>query len=233
MSSWDADPQYTEHKLTEVAAGAEGWTLSFDGFGIFCPKDKCEQSPVVGEAARLYGKGLGYSVRGIIIEGRVYSYLTEEQDAERHANWVAERKRSRQALEQSERADRDARRDALPEALRHRLLRFEIRNPEWRSEFEPYELFVCEEAARLAAHFGSDVEALRVFVSGTQSEQAAGIPALKLGEHSGNTWGMAVELAKRLMVDPKLVQGAHGALCALVGCSEYGCPGAEAKETNE
>jgi hypothetical protein len=225
--SWDTDSQYIEHRLTAVTPGEQGWTLGLDGSSLFCPSDQCSAAPTVGETARLYGKGFGYVVRGIIIEGRVYKYLTEEQEAERHAQWVAgeESKRAEQA--ERDRSDRDARRAALPEALRERCARFESRNPNWRRDFESYELFVCEEAAKLAAHFGADIEALRAFADKPPSEQAATIPSLKLGDHSGNTWGAAVNLAGRLMMDPKLVAGAHGALCPLVGCVEYGCPGAD------
>jgi hypothetical protein len=38
-----------------------------------------------------------------------------------------------------------------------------------------------------------------------------------------------VSLAHRLMKGPQYVDGAHGALCPLVGCAEYGCPGADVK----
>lgn len=225
--TWDTDTQYIEHRLTEVTANEQGWTLGLDGSHLFCPKDQCERAPAVGEIARLYGKGFGYVVRGIIIEGRVYKYLTEGEEQQRHAEWVADRHRAEQAQLERERTSRDERRAALPEALRERLDRFESRNPTWRRDYEQYELFVCEEAARLAAHFGSDVEALRAFADKPSTEQAVIAPELKINEHSGNTWGAAVQIASLLMMDPKLVRGAHGALWPLVGCSDYGCPGAD------
>jgi hypothetical protein len=235
--SWDTDSQYLEHRLTRVIAGdtddGGGWTLAMGGSCLWCPSDECSVAPVVGETMRLYGKGFGHSVRGIIIEGRVYKYLTEEQEEEQHAAWLAEEQGKRALKAEAERASRDERRAALPGAFRERLSVFESRNPDWRRDFEGYELFVCEEATRLVEHFGADVEALRAFSGKSPSEQAAAVPALRLSEHSGNTWGAAVGLAMRLMVDPKLVRGAHGALCPLVGCVAYGCPGAGIERKGE
>lgn len=228
--SWDTDTQYTEHRITAVKGELSdelNWWLHFDGTALACPGDQCNVAPVPGETARLYGKGLGSVVRGIIIEGRVYKYLTEEQEAERHAAWVAEENRQRDERAESERAARDQRRAALPPAMRERLAVFEARNPMWRRDYESYELFVCEEAALLAAHFGADVAALLEFTKKPSAEQSEILPGLKLDEHSGNTWGAAVGLARRLMIDPKLVMRAHGALCPLVGCEDYGCPGAD------
>lgn len=224
--TWDTDTQYTEHKLTEVQQGKDWWFLGLDGVHLSCPNDQCEQAPAIGETARLYGKGLGYPVRGIIIDGRVYSYRTEAEESQRHADWVLGEKRKKQELLEAERGERDARRLALPAVFQERLAGYEKLKPDWRAEFEPYELSVCEDAARIAAHFGSDLEALERFREQPWKEQSALIPGLFDG-HSGNSWGAALGLAGRYMRDPALVKGAHGALCGLVGCVEYGCPGGQ------
>lgn len=230
--SRDTDTQYVEQRIADVKGeltnDGVGWFLYFDdSSALACPGDQCAVAPAPGETARLYGKGLGYVVRGIVIEGRVYKYLTEEQEDERPAAWSREEESKRAREAERERAARDQRRAALPEALRERLATFEARSPNWRRDYESYELFVCEEAALLAAHFGTDVAALLEFTKKPSAEQSEILPDLKLEEHSGNTWGAAVGLARRLMIDPKLVMQAHGALCPLVGCVEYGCPGAD------
>lgn len=49
-----------------------------DGWSFFVPTDLCQTIPTVGEKILLYGKGFGYGVRGIVIGGRTYKYLTEE-----------------------------------------------------------------------------------------------------------------------------------------------------------
>lgn len=229
--NWDTDTEYTEERIAEVTPyeAGDGWSLHFEGCGIGCPGDLCAQAPAVGETARLYGKGLGSVVRGLIIEGRVYYYRTEEQEKARHAEWVEKQVLARAEMLEAERIDRDARRAKLPEAFQQRLNEYERRNPNWRREYESYELGVCEDAARIAAHFGSDQEALRRFGSQSWEEQFATVPGLFNG-HSGNSWGMVLQLAIRYQRGPKFVAGAHGALCGLVGCAEYGCPGADLKE---
>jgi hypothetical protein len=233
MSNWDTDTQYTEHRIAKVEPGDEGWSLYFEGStGMYCPSDTCQQAPAAGETARLYGRGLGYEVRGLIIEGRVYFYRTEEQQEDHHAAWVEGQKKARADQLAAERADRDARRAALPEAFQARLNEYERRNPNWRRDYESYELSVCEDAARIARHFGADLEGLRRFGSLSWDEQNALVPGLFDG-HSGNSWGAALELAGRFARDPKFVRGAHGALCPLVGCTEYGCPGADVKEASD
>lgn len=213
--NWDTDPQFTENKLTSVEASPGGWDLGLDGSHLFCTNEHCQKAPAVGETARLYGKGFGYMVRGIIIEGRVYRYRTEEQQRDRHAAWCSAQRDARQNDLDDNRATRDIRREALPEVFRDRLIGFEAHNADWRREFGPYELMVCETAAALAKRFGTDVAALRVFADGHGDEMMA--------EHSGNSWGAAVMLAERFMREPESVLRAHGALCPLVGCAEYGC----------
>lgn len=231
--NWDTDPEYQEWKLTKVEPGEKGWSLYADGCGIFCPGDLCSQAPAVGETARLYGKGFGYRVRGIVIEGRVYYYLPEAEDqkAQLDERLAAQRERMREL--ERDRPERDRRRAALPEVFRERLAEYERRNPMWRAEFEPYELSVCEDAVAVAKHCGepSSPEALRALEAFRALEwqaQKAAIPTLFDG-HSGNSWGCALHLAARYIQSPTYVRGAHGALCPLVGCKEYGCPGADVK----
>lgn len=234
--NWDTDTQYTEERLQTVEPSPNGWTLSFESGGcLFCPNDLCQRAPVTGETARLYGKGFGYTVRGLVIEGRVYRYLTEAQQAADHEAWVQGEKDKRKAQLERERADRDARRAKLPEVFRERLDTYEKRNPLWRQEFEPYELSVCEDAVAIAKHCGTtedteaDIAALERFNGLSWEEQRAAIPTLFDG-HSGNSWNAAMGLAGRYMRSPKFVRGAHGALCGLVGCESYGCPGADLKK---
>ena len=45
-----------------------------------------------------------------------------------------------------------------------------------------------------------------------------------LGEgHSGKSFGAAMFLASMFLQRPALIAKAHGALCPLVGCDDYGC----------
>lgn len=85
--NWDTDRQYEEHRITEVVPGELGWSLYFESMGLFCPGNECEQAPAAGETARLYGKGFGYPVRGIVREGLM---LSLEHQALGRRMWFAE-----------------------------------------------------------------------------------------------------------------------------------------------
>ncbi len=223
-ANWERDAEFIEYRIESVEPNeGYGWTLSLeDGGGIGCPDSECKQAPVPGETARLYGKGFGYQVRGIVINARVYRYLTEEQEAARHAQWCRDEEAKRQAKLDTELADRDARRAKLPAPFRERIEGFIAARPDWRRDHEGYELFVCEEAAELAQHLQTP-EAMRAFAAASYDEQKRQAPQLKYSEHSGNTFGAMGALARRALESPELVPKMHGALCPLVGCKEYGC----------
>lgn len=77
------DKEFVSHLITEVKLNDTGWTLTFDdGFSLFCPNELCKESPKVGEPIRLYGPGLGFVVRGIVIADRIYRYETSEESKE-------------------------------------------------------------------------------------------------------------------------------------------------------
>ncbi len=232
--SFDLDTQFIEHRLSAVTPSRQsdgpGWSLTFeDGFGLYCPGDACPHPPEPGETARLYGRGFGYTVRGLVIAGRVYYYRTEAGEAARHAAWVEAEHAQRETELDQTRADRDRRRAALPPPLRERIEGFAAARPNWRRDHEGYELFVCEEAAKLAAFFSGDVAGLRAFWSASLEDKKARCPDLAYAEHSGNTWGAACMLAGVLLEHPERAPQVHGALCPLVGCQEYGCFAARSK----
>lgn len=223
----DQDQQFQSEKIARVEASTAGdrpgWHLTFEaGFGIWCTGEHCQQEPAAGETARLYGKGFGYCVRGIVIEGRVYRYLTPEQEEERRLIRLLEIERERQEQLDRERSDRDARRAALPEPFRLRLDGFEAARPNWRRDHEAYELFCCDEACRLAERFAT-VDELVAFSKLNHAEQQEAAPELRFSEHSGNTFGASLKFAAGYLQRPDLVPQYHGAICPLVGCEECGC----------
>lgn len=90
--SFDADEQFTTERIesatVDAGDGRAGWTLRFvGGLNLWCTAAECDVQPQPGEEARLYGKGLGYTVRGIVISGRRYRYQTEEEAAAEDAAW--------------------------------------------------------------------------------------------------------------------------------------------------
>lgn len=224
------DDQYEDQQLTEVTGDAEsGWTLHFGSMCLGCPPQSDEGvpvTPVVGMTARTYGRGFGSPVRGLYLnEQRVY-YRTEVEEEQRHQNWVAEQKRQRQEEFETNRVERDQKIAALPEIFQRRIQKFRDRNPEFRYEYEPYEVFCCEQAVLFARKFPT-TERLEEFSKMDFEQQAAHFneaERAEFEEHSGNTFGMSMRLAYHYLMNPENVYREHGALVQLVGCEAYGCP---------
>ena len=121
----DEDLEFEDHLLTKVEGNpVDGWTLDMDGMCFHCPNttdvgEPVDPPPAVGMTARLYGKGFGYTVRGLCLNGpgdlqRVF-YRTVEQEEQRHQDWCAEQKREKLAAFEANREEMDRRFAALPE----------------------------------------------------------------------------------------------------------------------
>lgn len=219
------DTQFRSVTIAAVEPVNDGWSCTdSDGWSLYVPSDLCSTPPHPGETMRQYGHGFGAVVRGIVIGGRVYRYRTEAEEQARHEAEVARRKLDQSAQYESARAEYDARVAALAGPLKARIERFRrVGGDDWRSEFEPYELFVCEQAAAIAqAHQDGRVPDLVAFNELPFDEQRALVPQIS-DDHSGNTFGAAMMLARILSEQPELTPKAHGALCPLVGCKSYGC----------
>jgi hypothetical protein len=191
---WETDTQYTEARIREVEPVDNGWGLYFDsGLVLGCTNGICQQAPTVGETARLYGKGFGQAVRGIIVEGRVYRYLSEAEEQARAEKEVAQLYAERSRKLEAERSERDARRAALPDVLQRRLDASERNDPDWRRDSESTELRAGEDAVRIAKRFPT-IEDPKRFSNLSPQEQRAAVPDLTAGQ-TGNTFDMACQLA--------------------------------------
>lgn len=223
MTSIDTDREFKEGKIEEVRAYPDGsWDVKWDSWNLLVPNDMCQQAPAVGETMRCYGKGIGYTVRGIAINGRVYRYRTASEAEQDHRDMVARMAKKRNDDYEEKRADFDARVAALPEPFRLRIERFrDLGGDDWRHEYEPYELFACEQAAIFATELKT-VDELKAFSALDYEEQIKRVPGMNDG-HSGNTFGQACALANCAITNPELVPKMHGAMCPLVGCEAYGC----------
>ncbi|HVZ88059.1 MAG TPA: hypothetical protein VHG72_13895 [Polyangia bacterium] len=232
MNNHETDAEFEDKKLTDVTDG-DGWfSLTFDDGWSFSLDKKYGIVPRVGQTARLWGEGIGRPVRGLAIDGVIAYYRTaEEEEAKRLAD-IEEMNATKRARFETAREDHDRRIAALPRVFRERFRRFLKHNPDFRWKFEDYELFCCEEAVRLlgyattAAAGGatSAVEWIRAFAAASSETQKKLAPDMKIGEHSGNTFGFTCRIAHLYLEDESLVPRMHGALAPLVGCEEYGCP---------
>lgn len=234
MRSKDRDTEYEEGTIVAVEPkSGHGWGITWKpdgeppewtgGLGFLIP-DK-GVTPTVGARARFYGRGVGSVVRGVDIDGREVFYRTErQQDALDRRRAVASDRRKQRNFAR-DRADHDRRIAALPPEFVRRFTGFASRRTDWRWQFEGYELMVCEDAVRIAVYLADTPDehaAARAFHDLAWTEQLAAVPGLNEG-HSGNSFGQACGLGLVYATEPQHVERMHGALCPLVGCSEYGC----------
>jgi len=225
------DHQFEENEITEVQGTTEdGWVLHFNSMCFTCPPKTDQDEPVnpqpaVGDIARMYGRGFGYTVRGLYLNDQRIFYRTEAEDEQKHQEWCLEQKQNKRADFEANREERDRQVAALPEIFQRRIQKFRDNNPEFRWEYEPYEVFCCEQAVLFARKFPT-AEQLQAFAKMSWEEQLLHFTEEErkgFEEHSGNTFGAAVRLAYHYVTNQENVYREHGSLVGLVGCQEYGC----------
>jgi len=212
------DEQYYENIITSVEEYPDSWDIGTECGHLNIPK---KITPKSGTTARFYGKGMGYSVRGVFLDGEEVYYKTEAQADAEHKEWVTQRKQKQKEEAIAKRSETEKRISALPQVFQDRIKGFMSYNDEFESEFLPYELFVCEQAVLYATTLKTS-PAVASWAKGSYEEQKILIPAMS-EEHSGNTFGASCQLACLYLDAPDLVEKQHGALCPLVGCKDYGC----------
>ena len=233
------DQEFAEFVLERVEANGEYVTLTFND-GLCTGYSKADSlapdfTPEAGQTVRFYGKNagsLGGSRRGLMIDGTVLEYRTEEEDRAHHRlqRLKSEVERQRE-FERNEKGFED-RLDALPVPFRARIHYFLNHNRNFYWEFLPYELMVCGDAVELANAAKakcigpeSAKEWIEDFHRLGYEKQREAVPGLSDG-HSGNSFDFVVRLAHVFVADG-MVELEHGALCPLVGCTAYGCRLAE------
>lgn len=237
------DDDYEDSIITEVTEDKDGewYSLSMESSGIGMRKAYDDHPPhgivpKVGDTFRMYG-GRGFAPRGLAINGVLVYWHTPDEEKEVHRLMVERMQAERREKYEKERPALDAQYDALPDIFKQRIDRFRANNPDFRWEYEGYELFCCTEAVKLATHLGS-VEAMEHYARLTRDtnimtdevkwreeweeqkgiDRAAGISQ----DHSGNTHGAMGALALLYLKDPSFVVKMHGALSPLVGSWAYG-----------
>jgi hypothetical protein len=214
------DQEYEDHVIDAVESTTDGWAITHDGLTLSIPrKDGIE--PHVGDIARFYGSGLGSVVRGVDINGAEVYYLTPADQELQHRADNAKREAEQIESFLTNKKTLDAQYDALPSVFQKRLDRFRRNNLDFRWRNEAYEMSCCVDAIKIAAACPTP-DAIKAFYDLPWERQQEMIPDLYDG-HSGNSFGMACRLAQTYIDCPALVPLVHGALCALMGCDEYGC----------
>ncbi len=220
--------------LTEVTPYSDGggWSVvATEGYGCSVPDVGVE--PKVGDTLRVYG-GFGHTFHGQDLNGRNLWYLTPEQEEAEKAKRVARDAEDKRKRFEEERQRLDKEYAALPQTFCERIDKFRRTNPDWRWEFESYEMICCTDALKIASY--CSVNRLTEGPEGEEPTAADNIKAFaglpweeqkKAGidsGHSGNSFSFAVRLAYLWVTEPAAVVAEHGALTPLVGCEKYGCP---------
>lgn len=217
--SWQTDKDFEQHTITNVEENPKTYSLGFGGMGFGIPK--LGVVPRVGDQVKLYGDGFGLPVRGVVINDQLVYYRTslEQKGYQKLQSNKYRLEKQIKFYEQRVQLDRDY--AALPVLFQQRIDRFRRNNPEFRAQHEAYELFVCQEALKIAEALKSP-QAVEEFKQAKDDQQKQLVPNLD-GNHSGNTLGCATFLTGLFLTTPELVIQAHGALCQVVGCESYGC----------
>lgn len=254
MSHDDAwmDFEYEDHILEGVEENQGSYTLKFWGMCLGCPKVP-GIVPKAGDTLRAWGRGFGSTVRGIAINGRIVRYETVAEEKARFALEQAERDQRKREEFAAKRQEYDAQYAALPPVFQRRMDRFRTANPDFRWDFEPYEMMVCVDAVAVAEAMKLPETGRRLRAAGIKTkEQGARWPDTPEGRlqafaainsdvndyryplereiipalsggHSGNSHGAMIRLAWWYLTKPENVEREHGALVPLVGCESYGC----------
>ena len=80
------DLEFREAVVTEV--GNNSITGEIGTLGI---SENTPIKPKVGMVARYYGKGFGFSVRGLFVDGVEFWYRTKEEEDQKHKEWCENR----------------------------------------------------------------------------------------------------------------------------------------------
>ena len=76
------DDQFKDETIEKVNKEKDGtYTITCDGWSLWCGKE-CAVTPEAGQTARIYGKGLGFQIRGLFINGVKVWYRTENEEKE-------------------------------------------------------------------------------------------------------------------------------------------------------
>jgi hypothetical protein len=220
MSEAVNDTEYQERTINAVTERPEGWEIGSDGWVFWVPKEH-GVTPHVGDISRFYGRGIGYRVRGLALNGHIAWYRSEEEDLrEAQARQAASDAERRREFEQHGRAELDARYATLPPVFQRRIDRFRRNDPDFRWGSEGYEMSCAVDAVKIAA-WARTPERVKEYHDLAWKEQQAAIPDIFQG-HSGNSFAFACRLAHHYLTDPELVAQEHGALCILNGCDGDG-----------
>lgn len=220
IKSLPKDKQFIKDVLTDVKDTGKYWEITSGIGSMIIPKVNTDFEPRVGMNVTYYGKGFGFTVRGVVINDVIFYYRTPEESQKDHEKYFEKQNNDKKAIYKWNKAKYDKMYKSYPDVFKRRIDRFRANNPDFNWEHLSYELYCCNEAIKIANKLKT-VEQIDRFRE--MSWEAQRMLVDIDSDHSGNTFSCAVGLAKLYLTNPKDVVKAHGALCCLVGCKDYGC----------
>ena len=211
---------YTVSKIERVKDYRDYYEIMFDRC-VCCTLDKKYRIiPKVGQVIETYG-AFGQTIQGICINGKTAFFKGEIQlENERQRLLKLEEEKEIKNFKLSKNK-LDADYESLPDVFKKRIDILRQNNKLFRQKYEPYEMRCCIDAVKIAEALKT-VDEYNKFVRLAYDKQMKRVKDLDDG-HSGNSFGCACQLAYYYITDPAYVYKAHGALCPLVGCKNYGC----------
>lgn len=151
-----------EGALTKVVEHEDhtGWSCQIGSIGFVIPRlpvikygSRLREPvvPEVGDHVRIYGT-FGYPIRGIDVRGEVVFWRDDAMADEHHRRTVANMKTQDARRFVCERQRQDTEYAALHPLLKDRIDRFRAEKDDFRQRDEPYEMFCCTEAMKVAEH---------------------------------------------------------------------------------
>jgi hypothetical protein len=208
-----------EKEISSVSESDTHYFISTEGSGFGIDKKYCGTTvPQVGDKIICQTKNIS-TVRGIILNGVQLYYKSDKQLEDEHKAWCEEYHRKQEEDFKKNQAKLDKDFNELPKPFQDRIQRYRDNNPDFRVEYEPYEMFCCTEAVKMAKALKTP-EAVEAFKELSYEEQRKLVPFDE--GHSGNTFSTAVGLAYWYLKDHSIVAQMHAALSPLVGSLSSG-----------
>jgi hypothetical protein len=202
--------------IYSVSEGDDAFSVRAEnGTGFIIEKKLVNECPKVGDKVSLYLVN-GSIIRGMSLNGVLLFYKSDLQLEQERQEWLTNYKKEKQEKFEENKYQMDSDYESLPPVFKQRIDRFRKHNPDFRVDYEAYELFCCKEAVKIAdaCKTTENIEEFKKGLTGL-------VPNLDKG-HSGNTFDMACGLARLYIESPEFVTSAMGSLAPLVGSKEYG-----------
>lgn len=206
-------------KITKVTPykDGRGYEILIGSTGFFFDS-KYGVVPMVGDDITVYTKNFS-TIRGVDINGKRIFYKSDEDLERDHREFCDRLDKEKKERFEKNKEKMDEQYENLPDCFKKRIDRFRKNNPNFRVDFEDYELFCCEQAIVIANTLKEPLK-ITEFKELGYEEQRKMVPDLS-EDHSGNTFGMAVYLAYWYLQQPEAITMIAGALSPLVGSVEY------------